>query len=120
MGPAGAPRAITKAVNPWGASWGDDDMIYYGQGPGGIWRVPAGGGTPQQILTLLQGDAVFAGYRVALTRAAEWATPILPARVTKAPHGHEWLNLVELWKVEPSARVWFVADPERMAAVVPR
>jgi hypothetical protein len=46
-------------------------------------------------------------------RAAEWATPILPARVTKAPHGHEWLNLVELWKVEPAALVWFVADPVR-------
>jgi len=46
-------------------------------------------------------------------RAAEWSTPILPARVSKAPHGHEWLSLVELWKAEPSARVWFVADPVR-------
>ena len=34
-------------------------------------------------------------------RAAEWATPILPARVAMAPHGHEWLTLVELWKAEP-------------------
>ena len=46
-------------------------------------------------------------------RAAEWATPILPARVALAPHGYEWLTLVELWKAEPSARVWFVADPGR-------
>jgi Protein of unknown function (DUF2723) len=46
-------------------------------------------------------------------RAAEWATPILPARVVLAPHGYEWLTLVELWKAEPSARVWFVADPSR-------
>ena len=53
---AGAPRAITKAVNPWGASWGDDDVIYYGQGPGGIWRVPASGGTPQQVITVKKGE----------------------------------------------------------------
>ena len=53
---AGAPRAITKAVNPWGASWGNDDVIYYGQGPGGIWRVPANGGTPQQVITVKKGE----------------------------------------------------------------
>ena len=46
-------------------------------------------------------------------RPAEWATPILPARVAKAPHGHEWLTLVELWRTETSARVWFLADPKR-------
>ena len=61
---AGAPRAITKAVNPWGASWGDDDMIYYGQGPGGIWRVPAGGGTPQQILTVKKGEMAHGPHRL--------------------------------------------------------
>ena len=53
--------------------------------------------------------AMHAGAR----RAAEWATPILPARVSKAPHGHEWLALVGLWQAEPSARVWFAADPGR-------
>jgi hypothetical protein len=46
-------------------------------------------------------------------RAAEWADPILPARVAKAPHGREWLTLVELWRAQPAARVWFVADPKR-------
>ena len=34
-------------------------------------------------------------------RAAEWAAPILPARVVRAPHGREWLTLVALWKAEP-------------------
>lgn len=53
--------------------------------------------------------AMHAGAR----RAAEWAAPILPARVAKAPHGREWLTLVDLWKGEPSARVWFLADPRR-------
>jgi hypothetical protein len=46
-------------------------------------------------------------------RAAEWATPILPARVAVARHGYEWLTLVGLWQAEPSARVWFVAEPTR-------
>lgn len=46
-------------------------------------------------------------------RAAEWAGPILPGRVAKAPHGREWLALIALWKAQPSARVWFAADPER-------
>jgi hypothetical protein len=46
-------------------------------------------------------------------RAAEWAEPILPARVAKAPHGREWLTLVALWKGSPNARVWFAADPTR-------
>jgi hypothetical protein len=53
--------------------------------------------------------AMHAGAR----RAAEWATPILPARVTRAPHGREWLALVALWKAQPSARVWFAAHPGR-------
>jgi Protein of unknown function (DUF2723) len=60
------------------------------------------------------GDRVDAiGLHAEARRAAEWATPILPARVAKAPHGHEWLTLVDLWKTEPSALVWFVADPGR-------
>lgn len=46
-------------------------------------------------------------------RAAEWAAPILPGRVARPPHGREWLTLVELWKAEPSARVWFAANPVR-------
>ena len=46
-------------------------------------------------------------------RAAEWSSPILPARVAKAPHGREWLTLIALWKAQPAARVWFAADPKR-------
>ncbi len=46
-------------------------------------------------------------------RAAEWSMPILPARLAIAPHGYEWLALVGLWQAEPSARAWFVADPDR-------
>jgi len=48
--PAGAPR---------GASWGDDDTIVFATtGPRGLWRVPAGGGEPQELTTpdAEQGD----------------------------------------------------------------
>ncbi len=41
----GAPVTVAEAQGPWGASWGADDMILYGQGPGGIWHVPGTGGT---------------------------------------------------------------------------
>jgi len=76
---AGAPRVITKAVNPWGASWGDDDVIYYGQGPGGIWRVPAGGGTSQQVLTVKKGEMAHGPHRLP---GGEWMLfTLLPAGV---------------------------------------
>jgi eukaryotic-like serine/threonine-protein kinase len=76
---AGAPRAIAKAVNPWGASWGDDDVIYYGQGPGGIWRVPAGGGKPQQVITVKKGELAHGPHRLP---GGEWMLfTLLPAGV---------------------------------------
>jgi hypothetical protein len=60
------------------------------------------------------GDPVDAiGLHAEMRRASEWAQPILPAPIARAPHGREWLALVELWKARPSARVWFLADPTR-------
>jgi hypothetical protein len=60
------------------------------------------------------GDPVDAiALHAEMRRASEWAQPILPAPVARAPHGREWLALVELWKSRPSARVWFLADPSR-------
>jgi serine/threonine-protein kinase len=76
---AGAPRTITKAVNPWGASWGDDDVIYYGQGPEGIWRVPAGGGTPEQVVAVNAGEQAHGPHRLP---GGEWLLfTLLPAGV---------------------------------------
>lgn len=46
-------------------------------------------------------------------RAAEWATPILPAQVLKATHGREWLALVSAWRSAPRTSIWFAADPKR-------
>ena len=48
----GAAVTLDDAENPWGASWGADDMILYGQGPDGIWRVPGTSGTPEVVITM--------------------------------------------------------------------
>ena len=54
----GAPVTVGEASNPLGASWGADDMILYGQESAGIWRVPATGGTPEQVIFVEEdGDA---------------------------------------------------------------
>jgi len=52
----GAPVTLTKAVNPWGARWADDDVIYYGQGPDGIWRVPSSGGAAERVIAVNAGE----------------------------------------------------------------
>jgi serine/threonine-protein kinase len=76
---AGAPRTISKAVNPWGASWGDDDIIYYGQGPQGIWRVPAAGGTPEQVIAVKAGEVAHGPHRLP---GGKWVLfTLLPAGV---------------------------------------
>jgi hypothetical protein len=60
------------------------------------------------------GDRVdLIGMHAIARRPAEWAAPILPARVAVAPHGEEWLTLVSAWRANPSAKVWFAADPTR-------
>jgi hypothetical protein len=55
----------------------------------------------------------FIGLHAVARRASEWVGPVLPAPVGRAPHGREWLTLVDLWKGQPSASVWFAADPKR-------
>jgi serine/threonine protein kinase len=46
----GAAIALCQAAVPFGVSWAADDTILYGQGAGGIWRVSAAGGTPEQLV----------------------------------------------------------------------
>ena len=45
------------AENPYGARWGADDTILFGQSDG-IWRVPGTGGTPELIISVEDGEAV--------------------------------------------------------------
>ena len=46
---------IGDTPSPWGASWAGDDVLF-GQGPAGIWRVPAAGGTPERIIEVAEGE----------------------------------------------------------------
>jgi eukaryotic-like serine/threonine-protein kinase len=51
----GAAVTICPAVNPFGMSW-DDDEILLGQGSQGIMRVSANGGTPQPLVAAKTGE----------------------------------------------------------------
>ncbi len=53
------------------------------------------------------------GMHAVMRRVAEWERPFHQARILSAPHGREWLALVEHWRAEPDAAVRFVADPRR-------
>ena len=53
----GAPVALCAVDIPWGASWGADDTILFGQGPKGIMRVSAAGGTPEVLITVDAGQS---------------------------------------------------------------
>ena len=46
---------IGKATNPFGASWGADNTILFGQ-PEGIMRVSAEGGTPELVVATEKGE----------------------------------------------------------------
>ena len=51
---SGGPAvAVCKAATLFGASWGDDGTIVFAtQRNGGLWRVPATGGTPEALTTV--------------------------------------------------------------------
>ena len=46
----GAAVTLCDTGNPYGASWGADDTIVFGQGAGGIFQVSAAGGTPELLI----------------------------------------------------------------------
>ena len=49
----GVPRAIAVVSDPRGGTWGRDNEIVYAPHPdGGLFRVPADGGTPAEVTTL--------------------------------------------------------------------
>ena len=52
----GAPVTLCAAQNPWGASWGPNDSILFGQGPEGIWQVPGTAGAPEQLIAVEEGE----------------------------------------------------------------
>ena len=55
----GAPVTLADVPrNPFGASWGADDMILYGQ-PEGIWQVPGASGTPELLIPVEEGEVIY-------------------------------------------------------------
>jgi Tol biopolymer transport system component len=54
----GAPVIIGPATNPFGATWGKDGKILFGQ-PAGIMRVSADGGTPELIIKTNTGEQAY-------------------------------------------------------------
>ena len=48
----GAAVTLTEADSPYGASWGADDTILFGQGGQGILRVAGAGGTPDVLVSV--------------------------------------------------------------------
>ena len=54
----GAPVSLGVAGNPWGASWGADDMILYGQRDG-IWQVSGTSGTPAVVIKVEDDEQVY-------------------------------------------------------------
>ena len=48
----GAPVNLCEAPPPWGARWGADDTIVFGQSGTGIMQVSADGGTPEVLIAL--------------------------------------------------------------------
>jgi Tol biopolymer transport system component len=53
----GTAVALGKAINPFGASWGPDDTILFGQ-PEGIVRVSADGGMPELVIATEKGEQI--------------------------------------------------------------
>jgi eukaryotic-like serine/threonine-protein kinase len=52
----GSAVSLCAADNPFGATWGDDGTILYSQGSGGVWRVSADGGKPENIIKVTDGQ----------------------------------------------------------------
>ena len=47
---------VTAAINHFGASWGEDDVIVFGRYSGGLWQVPAAGGLATPFSTATDED----------------------------------------------------------------
>ena len=51
----GAPVTLCEADQPFGASWGPDDTMLFGQ-QDGIWQVPGTSGAPERLIALEEGE----------------------------------------------------------------
>jgi hypothetical protein len=61
-------------------------------------------------------DERVVGLHAVARRAVDWLEATgegQQVRYLEAPHGREWLTLVERWRSDPASRISFVADPRR-------
>jgi len=65
----GAPVVIGASSEIFGASWADNDMIYFGRPPEGIWQVPGAGGTPEIVIEVQDNERA---YGPQLLPGGEW------------------------------------------------
>lgn len=52
----GVPITLTAAAQPFGVTWGADDMIVFSQGSEGIMRISAAGGVPEVLIAMKEGE----------------------------------------------------------------
>ena len=55
----GRPVTLARVTNLFGATWGSDDTIVFGQ-EDGVWRISASGGTPERLVAINPGERVHA------------------------------------------------------------
>jgi hypothetical protein len=53
------------------------------------------------------------GMHAGLRRVEQVSDPLPGIRKLRAPHGQEWMALVEFWREHPTAPLTFLADPRR-------
>ena len=81
----GVPVTLGNVGAPYGASWGADDVILFGQGANGVWRVPGTGGTPEPVITLEDGEQAYGPQML----PGEWVLfTLLPGGVTSWDEAH--------------------------------
>lgn len=113
------PSAIAAAaVVAWSLFVSMPATVAYGSQSSPAFRAVevAQSGTPGSAI---RGRAI--GMHAVARRVVDWlevsdaartvAAPL--NRALKAPHGREWLALLEQWRADPSSHVSFVADPRR-------
>jgi hypothetical protein len=64
-------------------------------------------------ITATPPAAEILGMHAVVRRVADWERARHPVRILPAPHGAEWLSLVEHWRREPDMPIQFIADPRR-------
>jgi hypothetical protein len=52
-------------------------------------------------------------FHAVMWRVEEWERDHHAVRAVRRPHGREWLGLIDHWRTQPDAPLFFVADPRR-------